>query len=239
MTCKECEVGALDCVCGEGTVCLNTYDKILLAYKTYSDKFGILQLRKNPSPQDSENGPTFTGLFWSVWSKVSSMPSIENPFEHLITDGKYRTTPNSPNPRFSHDNMTGVVCASEVFGWPWLYYYSDQFIHPRDLIFYNWSKSQSFLSWLLLPIVSITMIISCAQTYKTRNGRKIVKTDGKLLTLMRCLSHDMNLTLKVCTWLMSRNEKFQCWEKVANRYFQDSEHPNVQIIREWESANRM
>lgn len=242
LCCPICEAGSDKCLCGEGKVtspdCIQS--KLLASYLVRSDKYGFLHLNKYPSPEDSENGPMYTGLFWTVYREIAPLPHRENPFKKLMhIDGGYRTTPETQKPYdFSHDNMTGLVCYSEIYLEHWeLYFVNRQFLHPKDIAFYLYAKRPHLFFWLL-PITILAMLISCAQTYKTRNGQKIIKTDGKLLALMRCLAFNMNTTLKACTWLISKNSYFRDWETVATRYFRDKDHPCVMAIREWEARRQ-
>ena len=228
LCCPNCEAGEDLCLC------VSEIDKILLSKKIYSDKYQFLHLKVYPDPEQSENAPFYEGLFWTVFREVAALPSRANPYKLIEQpDGRYRTTPVSESKRFSHDNMTGLVCYNEIHGSTFNLYYSRQFLHPRDIIFYLYAKWPHTF-FLFLPILSVIMIISCAQTYKKRNGRKIAKTDGKLLTLMRCLAFNMNITLSICTWLISKNKKFSTWENVSTIYFGKS-HPCTQIIRLWEN----
>ncbi len=110
------------------------------------------------------------------------------------------------------------------------------------------------------------MIVSCFQTHKVRGERKITKTDGKILTLMRCLAMPMPLTWLICNWLVKNKKrpfplpsnnwhmvkKFQHpentqktptwywgdWLNVVYDYFNLSgEHPFVYEVAEWEFSD--
>ena len=229
LSCPHCEAGEDRCLCVSET------DKVLASYKIYSDSYGLLHLGQRPDPEQCENAPMYTGLFWSVFRELGPIEYLpKNPMHHLWFDDHYRTTPLTTKPfDLSHDNMTGIICFSEIYGYEWALYKSKQFMHPRDIAFYLYAKYPHWFFWLL-PITSIAMIISCAQTYKTRNGKKMLRTDGKLLALMRCLAFNMNVTLSICTWLINKNKNFKSWCNVARIYF-GNDHPCTRVIREWQS----
>ena len=99
-----------------------------------------------------------------------------------------------------------------------------------------------FCAILFAHIDSIAMIVSCWQTHKVRGGRKIIKTDGKILTFIRCIAMPMPITWLVCNWLVLKRKrvtdhtvfKWSSWFTVFNTYYRLTEHPNVQLVRELE-----
>jgi len=100
-----------------------------------------------------------------------------------------------------------------------------QRFHPRDVAFY-FACHYPGLKYLVLWITSIAMIISCAQTYKVRNGKKIIKTDGKILSLLRILALDMKWTYKICTYLLQKNKHFVSWANCFKIYYaHNDQHP--------------
>lgn len=153
---------------------------------------------------------------------VSAIESYRKEDGHLEFDEKEG---------FSHDNRTAVVCISKILG---MNYHTEekfkhwkQYMHPRDIVFYNYLKGgwrkllATFFMWM--PILD--MIFTCASTYKVRNGKRIVKTDGKLLAWVRLHTVEMKLVSKICTYLLSKNMFFKTWKNVFNIYFTDFAHP--------------
>lgn len=137
--------------------------------------------------------------------------------------------------KWSHDNHTAVVCLSKVMGFEWhksLYpKHIMTMIHPKDFIFYAYAAGRWYspIAFCLLWITSIAMIISCFQTYKVRNGVKIIKSDGKLLAWLRCQAFDMKVTWFFCKIMLTLNKQFGNFQNCFNMYFTDPEHPSRQF----------
>lgn len=88
----------------------------------------------------------------------------------------------------------------------------------------------------------IAMIVTCYQTIKVRNGRSIVKTDGKILTLIRLIATPMPLTGWICNYLIENKVhklssgltfKWHSWWFVFNEYYKIGHHPNMLLIRKY------
>ena len=132
----------------------------------------------------------------------------------------------------SHDNFTAIVCLSHNYG---LSYHKSVWrkdlvhcsLHPRDFIFYA-SMSNVALRVLLLPffiIPFLAMMVSCWTTWKVRGDNRMLKTDGKLLTWLRCKSFKMPVTSWVCSMIIKWNSNFGSWKDCFRIYFRDSAHP--------------
>ncbi len=197
---------------------------------TWLDKYGLLHLNENPDFEQSENPILFTSnlvLFQKLNKQNHKnfylIKAISNRVRAFSKIGK----------GLSHDEYTGYVCALlnhpdiefskfirkkiQIFSW--------KRMHPRDIIFYGLVKFP-ILFLILKPLLSFIMMISCGERYKYRNGRKILKTDGKILSLLRCKSLGMNFTYMVCTWLIEDDRNFKSWTQVYEIYFKDPAHPN-------------
>lgn len=232
----------------------------------YFDRYGGLHHVDTADLGDltSENAPLFTGTRIAILHAADRLTSIDainfiNYTDALLRDGIYFTTPNSDRDRFSHDNMTGLLsglysiskCSNvnldikrkaslrlktinKVIG--------RSYRHPRDILF--WMAIRLNL-WPLTLLVLPFEIISCWQTYKIRNGNKIIKTDGKILALTRhCAFKDYYL-IKMLSMITFRNRegfRFTRWGDVMLYYFlNQGDHPNVTEAKSFDiisSSNR-
>ena len=210
--------------------------------KKYSDKFFLTHLHPNPTVNGSENSPMFSALVWLLFEKIYGLKFKEKTVIKMIVD-RYETekgyqTYTGEQGRagnFSHDNMTGATTLHKLVDekpqlWP---YNFKQHSHPRDIAFYLYAKLP-FIFWFLIPIASLAMGVSCYQNYKYRGGRQILKTDGKLLTFLRCEGHGLKFTFLLCSWFIYRNPKFGSWENISKIYFKDKEHPINLMMPIWE-----
>lgn len=201
------------------------------------DSDNFLHTEKNPALDQSENSPMFTGLL-SLFIKQSPRLSEFFPITTFIANKSYRANRTREwGSHFSHDNMTGLYCIYKnrdailrMRQLPILKWNNRWWLHPRDMAFYFWCH-HPILGLPFLWIASLAMIVSCIQTYKVRNGKKIIKTDGKLLAYMRCKSFNMGITLAVCTYFIQRHEFFNSWNDVAKMYFKEEGHPLRELIK--------
>ncbi|NIO44437.1 MAG: hypothetical protein GTN36_02685 [Candidatus Aenigmarchaeota archaeon] len=163
---------------------------------------------------------------------------IKQIHEELWFEDKYKDDINTIE-NWSHDNHTALLCLFkktykrlpsyvEVFPVDFLYR-----THPRDLIFYMYisnNKLLKFVSFWFLWVLSLTMIITCLQDYKYRNGLKILKTDGKILTWLRLQTVNMPITKWICNKIIEH--KWTNWYYVFRYYFQqDDNHPIVKTAK--------
>lgn len=156
---------------------------------------------------------------------------------------------------------------------PWIH---KQLWHPKDLILsFNFKLRIKggfwfgFCFWPLFllilgvtPISSIAMMVSCFQTFKVRSGKKIVKTDGKLLAWMVTRSFNMRITRCLCDLLALKrlrskkdlpegfiqnpfndDEKYWRWGRSSNmacHYFLDNkDYPTVKIMERVEAMKNL
>jgi len=129
----------------------------------------------------------------------------------------------------SHDNFTAIVCLSSNYNLPYHknIYRQDLvhcMLHPRDFIFYNIVSGVS-LAWVFYPFALLAMMYSCYSDFKVRNGVRMLKTDGKLLTWLRCKSFDLPLTARICSWVLSKRTLFSSWKRCFEIYFLNPKHP--------------
>jgi len=133
----------------------------------------------------------------------------------------------------SHDNFTAIVCLSSRYGFD---YHKDLFrkdlihsmLHPRDAVFYlsKCERWYSFIGKVMYPISLLAQMHSCYVVEKRRGDQVFLRTDGKLLTWLRCRTFNMRLTSLICTFIIKNNELFKTWKKCFGIYFKDSAHPN-------------
>lgn len=195
----------------------------------FFDKNGMLHHLPNPTSDISENELLFTGEY-VVLRHLKGFSSYEGGID--ITNAYKSDLAN--NFHISHDNATGVMCARQVLGFtPIIPIFDKSRAHPRDIVMYGYAK-YPFLFWWLLWIPSICMIISCYQNYKVRGGRKIIKTDGKILAFIRVKAFNMKITDRICTYLIKKNKFYGNWHEVFKRYFKETEHPLPELVKEYE-----
>jgi len=205
----------------------------MIDVKEWIDADRFLHTKKNPDIDQSENGPMFSGLLSIFRSKICDTPSFGEiwNFKHLWRANSYRDRGS----HFSHDNMTGVYCLyRNHYGvvpreLPVAKWNNRWWLHPRDVFFYFWCHNPR-IGLLFLWISSLAMIVSCIQKYKVRDGKKFIKTDGKLLAFLRCRSFDLKITYAICTFFIERHKYFNNWNDVARRYFKEEGHPLRKLI---------
>lgn len=230
--------------------------------KDWLDPDGLLHIHRFPRVDSTINAPMYTGLYICLRYETGKL-SIEDigdflyGISHLYSRGKWRTHSLSTIDRFAHDNFTGVVCGllccrrhlrklgygtKEIDRWldliPFYHHNAD---HPRDFIFYNYVKRPYLFFWAM-PIVSIAMIITCYQTAKIRQEKRIIKTDGKILALMRFISTPMPVTAAICNYLIRKRDhkhndgtvfQWKNWFNVICDYFKDKDHPIRMLAYEY------
>ena len=149
----------------------------------------------------------------------------------------------------SHDNLTAFVAMSKKHNWKyhkeiWNYLVKHfftydnisgkvnfkRFMHPRDILFYGYC-ADNVICKLLYPLLVMFMVITCAQSYKVRNGNKILKTDGILLSWVRCKGANLDFSLKILTFIIKCNKNFKTWKNVFSIYFKDIEHPIRKLLK--------
>lgn len=142
----------------------------------------------------------------------------------------------------SHDNFTAIFCLSKAYGFK---YHKSLFkkellthtmLHPRDFIFYIRFSEQwySSLGFILYPISLLAQVHSCVTDYKKRGDQVFIKTDGKLLTWLRCKTFNIKVTSAVCSAIINMKKKyFGSWKKCFEIYFKDPSHPNRTMPEEF------
>lgn len=203
-------------------------------YDDWLDHDGFMHTKKYPALDQSENSPMFSGLFSCVYPSAQFVTKAMTLYD---TEGNFRANRmRKMGSHFSHDNMTGLYCyMKRRYGkvpehFPICKWNSKYWLHPRDLAFYFWVHYPR-LGYLTLWIASLAMMVSCIQTYKVRNGKRIIKSDGKLLAYMRCKSFNMSITFAACTFIISRHKHFGSWNSVAKMYFKEEGHPLRSLIK--------
>jgi hypothetical protein len=99
-----------------------------------------------------------------------------------------------------------------------------------------------FFVGLLQFAPEVSMIVSCYQTFKVRKEVKIIKTDGKILALVRLIATPMPLTGYICNRLIEKKVhkldsgytfKWSSWWYVFNEYYKLGHHPNMLLVRRY------
>ena len=205
-------------------------------YEEWFDKYGLLHVNKG---RDSENGILFTVEYYLLRLLTNEL-SDEDIKSFKITvaflknqDNTFSALPNGGD-HWSHDNHTAKCSMEYLLGLNSDIWLKDWYkrVHPRDLIFY-WFMTP-YIGWMARPFLWIpgaAMVVSCIQTYKTRGDVKMLRTDGKLLTFVRCIatrrkSWTMALTWRLCSWIINKKKQFGSWSSVFSIYFRETDHPN-------------
>ena len=198
-----------------------------------------------------ENGVLFTAQYCILKKLLGKSTVNETLLAHRaienskVDDNLYDASAPEKGEGWSHDNHTAIVCLGEHFDlnvvkFPKDWYYRR--IHPRDIVFYLYfilppGVLRFIFKLLFFWVPSISMIVSCAQTYKYRNGKKIIKTDGKLLAWLRFNTVSMPITKWICTKIIEK--KFtRGWTRVFEIYF-GKDHPNSKLINNLEFRDYM
>lgn len=211
----------------------------------YLDKYGWMHLRPDPTPDATENAPTFTGT--NIVLEYMNGTLTEDKAGRFLTaccwlmrDGVWYTTPITPvsNPRFSRDNFTGVICALKVIiRWSeendaeWVNIEAKDILsqvplfhknldHPRDFVMSGYAK-YPVLFFPLLPIISIALAVSCYQSHKVRGGVAIPKTDGKILAFILCHAFKLRNTFNLCNYFIREIDRPMPNPSVYEKKFND------------------
>lgn len=187
----------------------------------------------NSKQEDSENGVLFSvelaflrddyNLNRQVRWKILDL-WLSNP-----PDYEYRTVPNSPNPRFSLDNLKAVAAFSrwnmkDIDSY-WngrnlkaLPLFNKHTIRPDTFCFLLYCKYPLLGFWFLW-VPALFMISSCVRPYH--------ETSGKLLAYVQYKGANMRLTWWICKKLIGVP-----MHEVFAVYFPESDHPiNVEARR--------
>lgn len=234
--------------------------------ENFYDRYGMMHHIPpvDGDPETSENAPMFYGVY--ITEKMGL--SEDDAFKFLAaisflydpaSESWLNTAISKPESGFSHDNFKGMVsgiltikrkfkehkpiigiCNGLLKNIP---LFHNQLDHPRDFVWIGYIK-WPWLFWPLLWIPSIAFIVSCWQSYKHRNMRTIVKTDGKILARVCCKSANMRITHWLCEKALKRwreglspngtvqKWKWQSWFQVYSFYFKYPGHPIV--LEVWE-----
>lgn len=216
-----------------------------MKYSNWQDLGGLFHLHELPTPDSSENSPTFTAevCLFSVLNGFEIKPPL---LENLkVSKYDFRDRFNGTIPcHFSHDNMTGLHCMRHLgftsMELPIIRWDStgkgilrQYWLHPRDIITY---LSLSFA--ILSPLALLLLPIALVSYVKPREA-----TSGKCLWFLRfgTMSASKNYILKVIgkiglaignkTMLKYHGEN--PFEDVFSYYFKDVSHPCRVEIKEW------
>ncbi len=228
---------------------------------SYIDAYGMIHANKYTQ---GENSQLFTvenlflkGLISAPKGDIKLLSQNLKNCQHPsgLYPGLYSDYPDDHRRYQSHDNLTAVVAFGyryekqickdvweEIKRQTFRYDNLDaefpvwnRLLHPRDIIFYG-ACAGNIICRLLLPVLGIICILSCLKKYKVRNGMKLIHTDGKLLTWVRCHAMQdsliMQLTFVLCSWIIQQRKVFNYgWSGVFNIYF-SHDHPNNILSKE-------
>lgn len=221
---------------------------------SYINRYGLINATKHEDV--SENCPLFTLQNVILKKIVKEDPkeledSLINYFEKMRnpTTNRFNNIPDVTSGRdalISHDQFTTLCAMSARHG---LDYHKEfwngvkwgtydnltgkfnihRILHPRDLIYVGY-LNDNFLCKLAMPLLCAATLWSFLYPYKKRNGVKILKTDGQLLTLVR------KYGLKGKSWLFDKTwklcERISHWKFVDGykgifkTYYPLEDHPN-------------
>jgi hypothetical protein len=205
-----------------------------MRYAKYFDDNGFL-------PPGGENGLLFTSEYLKLRQLLDEDSMLDYNRVNFALNVYKRQDGNflvNKKEGWSHDNHTGLVCLSHNIDADYhrKIYYSNfiQRIHPRDILFYLYIRGgiTKAIAFPFMFICSISMIISCFQSFKYRRigGEmiKIYKTDGKLLAWLRFNTVKMPLTKKICDYIIKKKHKG--WGHIFETYF-GKRHPNTMMAK--------
>jgi hypothetical protein len=171
-----------------------------------------------------ENGVLFTAYYacmmrlrlrpdqWEAFKAANRIKVIQAISETLLDTNDY----------LSHDNMTGIVCLSELFN---LAYHKKLFhkhwwrrLHPRDIGFYLFAKTK--IKLFLAPTF-LAMFYACWHKQESMGN---LDTDGKLLSWLRINTYDMTLMDQTCREILYTRHNLD-WDDIFDIYFLDETHP--------------
>lgn len=118
----------------------------------------------------------------------------------------------------SHDEMTGLCCMNIEFK----IWYSRCWY--RTELFLYWHSKKFLLGTILLPILFLKMILTCAILQKAPNG--LPDTDGPLQAWLICESFGFERVGKICMWFNEKNFGENPLSKMFSTAFnRDADHP--------------
>lgn len=131
---------------------------------------------------------------------------------------------------WSHDNHTGMVTLSYLYDLPYHkrlnYDYWIYRTQPWNLAYYA-TLAYPILGLLLKPIIAIkhvSGVIDFTENDKTETG-------GKILGFVHLNILGMNLTKKLCEYILKKNTMFGSYQEVFDYYFKCEDHPNRVLFR--------
>lgn len=217
------------------------------------DDYGMLHVQ--PMPSDSENGVLFTVENYMLMDMERRGTYLPRSFKeivkaHEVSPGAYGQSPWDLQNPASHDNATAIVAYSYFLetrgltkGLPAAHKnlkILGKFWHPRDIIYYNYVAGglRGAIATLFLPLLTLIQAYSMLDAYKVRDGVRILKTDGKILSFVRnyaCKDDSFwfNLSWKLNNWILSFSPTFgeSGWPGIFDFYFKNPGHPNRVLAR--------
>ena len=122
------------------------------------------------------------------------------------------------NESISHDEMTGLCCMKELKK----IWYSRCWYRPE--LFLYWHSKRFIIGTILLPILFVKIILTCAIKEKAKNG--LPETDGPLQAWLICESFAFKKVGKICMWFNKKHFGEHPLSKMFTIAFnRDADHP--------------
>lgn len=199
----------------------------LIDDQRFVSKYGYLL--PNSHAEQSENGVLFTVQYYYLKSDARMLNPLDTYRVYTLlfensrsNNGEFRTLPSDSNPRFSLDNMVAVAGFARRTGFKGLLrglpLFKRYSYRPDNFAYLLYCKYPA-IGFCLLPIVSLSMIISC---YRAAPNR----TSGPLLAYTKARGANMRLTWWLCERVMpmSMRTAFQT-------YYPEYDHPSNVLAR--------
>lgn len=189
----------------------------------FFDKDGLLRTRRITEYGVSETKDAFNGLIHSSYLKTlllkNNWKAYSSFFRSSIANAYRQGDKN-----ISHDDMTGVVCATifpEDIKWSRYWYRTEAFLYLY-CAGHKWAK-------LFFPILWLKMIGTCAIKEKAKNG--LPETDGPLQAWLICENFSFKRVGKICEFFNKINFGKKCLSNMfqirfhGNEFTDNADHP--------------
>lgn len=145
---------------------------------------------------------------------------------------------------FSKDNFCAVFCYCKIFDLddiellPVSSYWKIKHHHassPEWFMFFFWAK-YPWLGLIFLPIISLSMIVSCARVWRSTKGNPPhISTSGKILVFLRLRAFNLPITEWVCNKIINGHKDLLGWDKIFSIYHSEARPHIYEAYKKWES----
>lgn len=186
-------------------------EQMLRPYRT--TEYGL------PENKPSGNPFLYTAYLLKLMEKTNSGSYGWGELYQNMINKKFKTKES-----ISHDEMTGLCCSKLDFE----IWYSRCWYRPEVFLYWYGNQKVSgylyILSTILLPILFLKMIITCAIKEKAENG--LPETDGPLQAWLICESFRFKRVGKICMWLNKKHfGEYPLSEMFTMAFNRDADHP--------------